>query len=46
MKASFDREDTIYSWSAKATWVPWSNHNFEFSTFATRPTAPWVPTAA
>jgi outer membrane receptor protein involved in Fe transport len=30
----YDQEDNIYSWSAKATWVPWSNHNFEFSTFA------------
>ena len=30
----FDRKDTIYSWSAKANYVPTDNHNIEFSTFA------------
>jgi hypothetical protein len=30
----FDRKDSIYSWSAKANFVPTDNHNIEFSTFA------------
>lgn len=30
----YERESRFYSWSAKATWTPFSNHNIEFSTFA------------